>query len=238
MKTRILHTRFWEDSYISQLKADEQLAFVYLLTNPRVNLCGIYELPDSQIFLPISKERWQSIKEKFMADKKFIFIDGWVRIVNYEKYNCYTGEKNIVAREKELLQVKKEILEYPIDTVSIDYRYPSDSLSNQKSVISNQKPVVTVLSNFSSIKWEEFLNDNEFKNKDVELAYKTARDWLASSGKRYKDYKAFFRNWLRRTPDKMKTIREYELPSPRVEEINQENLDKFQEMKKQIFKTI
>lgn len=207
MKTRIIHTKFWEDGYISQLKADEVLAFIYLLTNPRVNLCGIYELPDNQILLPISKERWVAIKEKFMSDKKFVFVDSWVRIINYEKYNCYTGEKNVVARERELLLVPEQVKGYPIDTVSIDYRYPSDSLSNQKSVISNQKSVSTVISNFNSIKWEDFQQQDEFRNKDVELAYKTAKDWLLSTGKKYKDYEGFFRNWLRRTPDKYQIIK-------------------------------
>jgi len=43
---------------------------------------------------------------------------------------------------------------------------------------------------------EDFKND-EFKNVNVNLEYRKFCDYLKSKGKRYKDYTAAFRNWLR-----------------------------------------
>lgn len=42
----------------------------------------------------------------------------------------------------------------------------------------------------------------KFPNKDVAGEYDKACDFLRSSNKRYQDYEAFFRNWLRRADDK------------------------------------
>lgn len=46
---------------------------------------------------------------------------------------------------------------------------------------------------------ETFIEEmkTKFPLVDVENQFERARDWLASTGKNYKDYKAFFRNWLR-----------------------------------------
>lgn len=66
---------------------------------------------------------------------------------------------------------------------------------------------------------------DKFPTKSVKSEYESAKDWLASSGRRYKDYLAFFRNWLRRakdtrTPPKVQ-------PPPKVEpEMSEEQLKK------------
>jgi hypothetical protein len=43
----------------------------------------------------------------------------------------------------------------------------------------------------------DILQEN-FSNIDVKAEYERMEDWLLSSGKRYKNYLAFFRNWLRK----------------------------------------
>ena len=40
----------------------------------------------------------------------------------------------------------------------------------------------------------------KFSLKDVKLECAKANDWLANSNKRYKDFPAFMRNWLRKAP--------------------------------------
>jgi hypothetical protein len=44
-KQRYINTKFWRDSYIEDLDPTEKLLFLYLLTNPDTNICGVYELP-------------------------------------------------------------------------------------------------------------------------------------------------------------------------------------------------
>lgn len=57
---------------------------------------------------------------------------------------------------------------------------------------------------------EEFMEEmkTQFSLVDVEDQFVRAKDWLSSTGRSYKDYKAFFRNWLRNArPTKQEVIR-------------------------------
>ena len=130
MKTRILYTKFWHDNYISDLSIKEKLLFIYLTTNEQVNICGIYELPDRYIKFDLGLKQFEldKIKQKFIKDKKFLFIDGWVKIVNHDIYNKFVGEKNEKAKENELALIPIKIKEfrYPIDSVSTN----GDTLNN------------------------------------------------------------------------------------------------------------
>ena len=45
-KNRVVNTRFWRDSFIfNHLNPLDRYLFLYLLTNDRTNLSGVYELP-------------------------------------------------------------------------------------------------------------------------------------------------------------------------------------------------
>jgi hypothetical protein len=44
MTNRYINTNFWKDNYIADLDPSEKLLFLYLITNPRTNIAGIYEL--------------------------------------------------------------------------------------------------------------------------------------------------------------------------------------------------
>lgn len=142
MKTRIVFTKIHEDSYFRSLSDREQCFFFFLLTNERVNLSGMYHCPDWYI-LGV-KPAWtqkslDSMKAKFMQDRKFIFLNGWVRIVNYDKYNQYAGSRLDKALDNELKTVPNDLKELDINTLSIEYRYPIDTTNNHKSIIINHK---------------------------------------------------------------------------------------------------
>jgi len=55
------------------------------------------------------------------------------------------------------------------------------------------------------LKNEIELLKGKFPTKDINNELEKANDWLLASGKKYKDYLAFFRNWLRRSPDTNKS---------------------------------
>jgi len=140
MKTRIIHTKFWSDGYINSLNRLEKLAFIYLITNDQIGLSGIYELPDNKALFEtgLNQVEWESVKTKFQADGKFGFCNGWVKIINVDKYQQFSGEKNEIAKKREISIVSKDIL----DTLSIPYRYPIDTPNNKKSIISNKKSII------------------------------------------------------------------------------------------------
>jgi hypothetical protein len=139
MKTRIVHTRFWKDNYISGVNRLTRYLYLYLLTNENVNMCGMYELPDRYIKadLDMSQAELDSSKVELSKAGKVLFYEGWVKIVNIDKYNSYTGESNLKAREKELALVPAILLGLdPSVNPSVEGGYTPTS--NKKPETSNK----------------------------------------------------------------------------------------------------
>ena len=63
----MINTRFWIDDYISHLDPTEKLMFLYFLTNPLTDICGVYEIPLKNIALDtgIDKEMVEKIIKRF-----------------------------------------------------------------------------------------------------------------------------------------------------------------------------
>ncbi len=205
MKTRIIHTRFWQDSFVCELSHKEKLLFVYLFTNDRVNITGIYELPDKYIMadLNLTSTELTNAKTKLQKAGKLFFKDGWIKIINADKYNSYTGEKLIKARENELSQTPKELIEYRvgIDT-SIDTSI--DTPNNHKSLIINNKEEVVKEKQYNNL---DSIDDEIIKKiadhykisvLDVNKTNDAMFLWCKSKGKTYKDYRAGLMNWVQR----------------------------------------
>ncbi len=208
----MIYTKFWYDNYISALSAKEKLLFIYLISNEKVNICGIYELPDKYILLDtgLKQKELEIIKEKFMQDGKFAFIDGWVKIMNFDNYNSFSGELNDKAKEKELAIIPQEILDfiYPIDGVSNGYRKSIDSLIN----INHNK----YINNRGIVKGEKtkyldnvFLLDDEYQKLIDSLGESKTKDmiekldlYIGSKGDKYKSHYKTILNWVRMEEDK------------------------------------
>jgi len=92
-KNRMINTKFWSDNYISELDPSEKLLFLYLMTNPYTNICGIYEITIKQIALDtgFDKEMIFKIIERFQKDEKIAYVDGWVGIKNFTKHQKASG---------------------------------------------------------------------------------------------------------------------------------------------------
>lgn len=148
MKTRVVHTKIWKDQYFFSLNDKEARFFLYLLTNDCINMCGIYELNDEEIKLwcHLTDEELSTIKSRFEKDNRFIFKNGWVIVINHQKYNTYgKGELQAKAYKRELDLIPKAIKEY-INTSKIlvyilDINHKSEII-NKKSKTINQKPVM------------------------------------------------------------------------------------------------
>ena len=87
-KKRYIHSRFWADTYIDKLDPIEKLLFLYFLTNERVTIAGIYELPLKIMAVEtgIDKEMVEKVLGRFSEESKMYYIDGWVYIKNFQKY--------------------------------------------------------------------------------------------------------------------------------------------------------
>lgn len=149
MKTRIIHTKFWQDSFVCELDIKTKLTFLYLLTNAQIGLTGIYELPDRFILFDvgITNEELEEIKKTLAKGDKIYFIDGYIAIKNTTKYNDYSkGNENQVKafnRELNLLpeRVKKYLVERGFDVLTKDIptSSPTSYTTIHKSEIINKK---------------------------------------------------------------------------------------------------
>lgn len=208
MKTRIVFTKIWKDTYFANLNQIEQLTFLYLITNDSVGLTGIYELDDRSITsaLKITQQQFNKIKEKFMVDNKFSFFNGWIKVINHDKYNNYSGIKNEIAVSREISLISQEVIEN-LDRVSIGYPLVADTLNNHKSEIINQKS--ETINQKSKTEFSKFEDLTDEVCQDIADQYqRTLQEvldvrmdmevWIGKSNKnKYSNYKLALMKWVR-----------------------------------------
>ena len=132
---RQIHTKIWTDPWFIELEADEKLLFIYLFSNDRANLVGIYDISPKTIAheTDIPKERIGEILADFEMDGK-VFRDGsWVWIVNLFNYNahnlaspkihthiitCLQAIKNTNLAQQWLIRYGTILEKHGLDTVS------------------------------------------------------------------------------------------------------------------------
>lgn len=146
-KNTFVHTRFWQDSYVSELDPIEKLLFLYSITSPALGLTGMYEAPLRFIAFEtgIDREMVLKIYERFRKDKKIIYYEGWVCVINYVKYQSFKGPKLAIAIQRELNVIPSHILSffekngYPMDTLSILSRDRDRDRERERKGNSNKK---------------------------------------------------------------------------------------------------
>ncbi len=129
-KMRVVNTRFWIDDYISHLDPVEKLLFLYFLTNPMTDICGVYEIPLKVVAVEtgIEESMVKKILGRFESENKIFYEKGWVAIVNFKKHQSL-NPKVLAGIENGLSKAPKEIL----DRLSIGY----DRLSHLNSNINS-----------------------------------------------------------------------------------------------------
>jgi hypothetical protein len=124
-KSRMVNTKFWNDSWIRKINPLDRYLFLYFLTNEHTNICGIYELPLETIAYETGLDEREL--EKSMLPKlhpKIIYVNGWVGITNFIKNQNQKSPKVILGIENELKAIPKDIIDK-----MIEYGYPIDTLS-------------------------------------------------------------------------------------------------------------
>lgn len=136
-KSRLINTKFWIDDYISNLDPSEKLLFLYFLTSPYTDICGVYEVPLKHVALEtgLDKEMVIKIVARFSKDKKIFYENGWVAIKNFAKHQ-QDNPKVKKGVEIGLSKAPKKLL----DRLSIDYGELSHSNSNSNSNLNTSEP--------------------------------------------------------------------------------------------------
>jgi hypothetical protein len=136
---RQLHTHLWSDSWFVELEPDLKLLFIYLFSNERASVCGLYELPIRTISFEtgLGREEVRRALELFdQAGKaRYDFATGVVWVRNMLKYQGTASPKVQARIQADIRSVPDCALKQQfLDTLSIPYRSSSDSSSLISSI--------------------------------------------------------------------------------------------------------
>jgi len=89
---RQIHTKIWKDGWFIDLSPKDKLLFIYLFSNERACLAGIYELPLRVIAFETGLSEDQVIEalDRFARAGKAFYQDGLIWIVNLIRYNAHS----------------------------------------------------------------------------------------------------------------------------------------------------
>lgn len=131
-KERVVNTRFWADDYIMNLDPLEKFLFIYLLTNDKTNICGIYEIHPRIMAAEtgIDKEMIIKMLARFERDEKVKTEGSWVAIGNFIKYQHVSNPKIRAGILDTLSHCPNNLKQWVYDRLSISYPYLIDRLSH------------------------------------------------------------------------------------------------------------
>ena len=126
-KYRQLHTTFWDDTLILDLTPEQKYFYIYLLTNPNVKQCGIYEISIKQISYQTgyNNDTVYNLLDLFVNMKKIVYSKDTneIALVNFIKYNGSDSPSIRKCIQKDLNSVKNKDLiccVHGVDTMSIE----------------------------------------------------------------------------------------------------------------------
>lgn len=147
---RQIHCRMWSsDNWFIELKPEFKLLFIYLFSNERTTMCGLYELPVRIMSFETGLDRETVARglEVFnKADKILYNLEaGVVWVKNAIKYQIQTNPGELVMK-----RIKADIASVPdcdlkrqcIDTLSARYRQDIDTpvyISSTKVSVSSEE---------------------------------------------------------------------------------------------------
>jgi hypothetical protein len=87
---RQIHTKIWSDEWFLELEPDAKLLFIYLFSNSRSCLAGIYDIPLKLIAFEtgLDPDRILALLAQFAADGKVFSEDGHIWIPKLLQYNA------------------------------------------------------------------------------------------------------------------------------------------------------
>lgn len=129
MKKRYVQDRIRSDVWFTELDPIEKLLWIYLLTNDKLGVCGIYELSLKRMWYDtwIDKDMILKILARFEKDKKCFYRNGFILICNFFK-NLQVSSKNDNLRKG----VEREIQEL---WNHIEHFYEADIADTMKTLI-------------------------------------------------------------------------------------------------------
>lgn len=154
MPKRLIDTDLWNnEEIIENFTAEDKYFWLYLLTSPHNNICGVFKNSPNLIArdMGLHKDTIVNLLYRFENVHNLIATDketNEVLILNWYKFNWTKSPKITTLIEKEIGTIKstniKQLLEDRIsiifndkDTVSIPYPYPTNTNSISNNIYNN-----------------------------------------------------------------------------------------------------
>lgn len=196
----MLDTRIYNDNWFYSLSTEAKLLFLFLLSNDSCNLIGCYELPVNIIssYTGIPGKRVASVMKSL--DPKVVYAMGWVVIRNYEKYNPMRNPSIEEAKKKQLESLPKNILDIltgciqGVDTVVTESK---ETVTEKEQVIKGEI-VKRGIGEITDEVIAQVSQDYQVPESFVRSKVDDIQNYTASTGKKYKDYIATLRNWVKK----------------------------------------
>jgi hypothetical protein len=90
-KLRSVSMEMWDDNWFSSLNTNEKVVFLYLITNHKTNMLGVYEITMGLISFQtkVSVDEVKTILVKFTKDGKLKIVDDYIILMNFVKHQNY-----------------------------------------------------------------------------------------------------------------------------------------------------
>ena len=90
-KLRSINTVIWSDTWFEDLDTEEKLFFIYLITNEKTNMLGVYETSIKKMSFEtgIQTKKISETITKFVKDNRIKYISNRVVLLNFLKHQRY-----------------------------------------------------------------------------------------------------------------------------------------------------
>ena len=123
-KLRSVSTSFWSDPFIEDLSPSEKLLYLYLITNERTNMLGVYELSIKKMAFEtgLDKSSVDKALKKFSKDGKVVYSKNYVLLLNFAKHQNYNTNM-----KKSAIDVYNNLpKELKVKDIEVDKSNPSE----------------------------------------------------------------------------------------------------------------
>jgi|DEB0MinimDraft_6_1074348.scaffolds.fasta_scaffold02588_3 hypothetical protein len=203
-KKRSVNTAFWSDPFIEDIAPEYKLLFLYLITNEKTNMLGIYEASKRKMSFEtgLSIECIKDALDVFQRLGKVKYVDNYIILVNYMKHQKYNTnmKKSAIETFNELPSSVRDNIDV-LDKTDVDksFNFLIDNYSSVKGIatittevedpsnyyenghlILSMKDYDKLLKHYDSATIDHYIAKIEGwkKNKQVKSVYLTILNWL------------------------------------------------------------
>lgn len=218
-KQRIIKDEVWDDEWFYDLDPVEKLMWLFLLTNSRCNIAGVYKLNQkwASRMVGLDVDLFPKILGRFVDEGKIFLYEEWIVIINFTKHQAENPSvKQGISRVLE--EVPQDILDRLSQAVPgcptllyltlPNLTLPNGEVDADDSTDKKEKYGESGSVRMTALEYQtlvELIGEPMTKSLIEELD-----DYMGASGKKYKSHYKALRNWARRKiQDHAKTVKNH-----------------------------